>query len=116
MGLTHQVRTVKRLIDLRGQDALVYRETKNQFGEAKGVEVVCNAKGLFHEANNYLGADRVEAGKICAAKKPMFFMLYSDTIHRQDILEISGNRFRVTELDDLGNLHYFLDLSLEVDG
>lgn len=116
MRMTHQVRVAKRLIDLRGQDALVYREAKNQFGEAKGVEVVCNAKGLFHEANSYLGADRVEAGKICAAQKPMFFMLYSDTIYRQDILEISGNRFRVTELDDLGNLHYFLDLSLEVDG
>lgn len=116
MRMAHQVRVAKRLIELRGQDALVYREAKNQFGEAKGVEVICGVKGLFHEANNYLGADRVEAGKICDAKKPMFFMLYSDTIHRQDILEISGNRFRVTELDDLGNLHYFLDLSLEVDG
>lgn len=114
MGFIHQTQVLSRLIERRGQQATVYREIKNEFHEPAGTQIIGEFCGLFHEVNGYLGVSIVEAGKIYTAKQPMFLMLYTAEIKRQDILEIAGRRFRVTDLDDLGKLGLFVDISLEV--
>lgn len=115
MEFTHQIHALQRLITRRGQKIKVYRPTKNQFGEDSAVKLILHEKGIFHEANSYLGVNVVNAGKVYSARQPMILLPYIDTIKKQDIMEIQGNRFRVTGLDDLGNLHLILDVSLEVE-
>lgn len=118
MGFIHQTHVLSRLIETRGQQAAIYREAENEFHEPVGTQIIGEFQGLFHEANSYLGVSITEAGKIYTAKQPMFLMVYTmehtADIREQDILEIAGRRFRVTGLDDLGNLGLFLDISLEV--
>ncbi|MBC5689780.1 hypothetical protein H8S37_12715 [Mediterraneibacter sp. NSJ-55] len=114
MGFVHQTYALSRLIESRGQQATIYREVENEFHEPVGTQIIGDFRGLFHEANGYLGVSIVEAGKIYTAKQPMFLMAYTADIEKQDILEIAGRRFRVTGLDDLGNLGLFMDISLEV--
>lgn len=118
MGFVHQTYVLSRLIEARGQQATIYREVENEFHEPVGTQIIGDFRGLFHEANGYLGVSIVEAGKIYTAKQPMFLIVYTMVhtadIRKQDILEIAGRRFRVTGLDDLGNLGLFMDISLEV--
>lgn len=114
MDYIHQTHILRRLIRLRGQAAEIYRLKKNEFHEPDGTESLGNIGGLFHEASGYLGAMIVEAGKTYTAKQPMFLCEYTEKIQKEDILEMQGIRYRVTGLDDLGNLHVFLDISLEV--
>lgn len=118
MGYVHQTHALSRLIETRGQQATIYREAENEFHESVGTQSIGDFRGLFHEANSYLGVSIAEAGKIYTAKQPMFLIVYTmahtDDIRKEDILEIAGRCFRVTGLDDLGNLGMFLDISLEV--
>lgn len=109
-----QLRVLRRLIQLRGQEATVCKNTLNEFGEVSGTENIGTTRGLFHEANGYLGTLIAEAGKTYAEKQPMFLVEYTGSIQKEDVLEIRGTRFRVTGMDDLGNLGIFLDISLEV--
>lgn len=114
MGFIHQRHVLERLIELRGLDAELSREQKNEFQEPGTPEKIGDLRGLFHEANGYLGINIAESGKIYTAKQPMFLIPYTDNVRKQDLIAVSGRNFRVTGLDDLGNLHLFLDISLEV--
>lgn len=118
MRVIHQTHVLSRLIEMCGQQATIYREVENEFHEPIGTTIIGDFRGLFHEANSYLGVSISEAGKIYTAKQPMFLIVYTRVhtvdIRKEDILEIAGRRFRVTGQDDLGNLGLFLDISLEV--
>lgn len=114
MVYVHQTHVLSRLIETRGQKAAIYREVENEFHEPVSKKLIGHIRGLFHEANGYLGITIAESGKISTAKQPLFLVLYITNIREQDILEIAGRRFRVTGLDDLGNLGLFCDISLEV--
>ena len=114
MSFVHQTHILKRLIHLRGQNAEVFRPKENEFHEPDGQCQVGQYRGLFHEANGYLRTLTGEAGKTYTAKQPMFLTLYTDQLRKEDLMEIKGTRYRIIGLDNLGNLHIFLDISLEV--
>lgn len=113
MGWIHQIHMIKRMFELNGQDIKVYREKKNKYHELEDRDNICSSRGLFHEANNFLGVTIAEKGKVYAEKKPMFLMLYTEKLKKSDIVVIGSREFRVVGIDDLGNLHLLLDLSLE---
>lgn len=106
---------MERLIKLKGMDVELFREEKNEFQEPGTPEKIGDLRGLFHETNGYLGVSIAESGKIYTAKQPMFLIPYTDNVRQQDIVAVAGRNFRVNGLDDLGNLHLFLDISLEVE-
>lgn len=112
--LSHQRHILKRLIFLRGQKADVYRDIKNEFGEPAGWDFYGTIRGIFHEANGYLGSLIAEAGTTYTSKQPMFLIEHTKAVREEDTLHIGERKFRVTGVDDLGNLGMFLDLSLEV--
>lgn len=114
MRMTHQKHILKRLILTRGQIAVVFREKENEFHEPDGISEIGKYSGLFHEANGYLDVLIGESGKTYTAKQPMFLVLFTRDIEKEDLVEIHGTKYRVTGVDDLGNLHEFLDVSLEV--
>ena len=114
MKFVHQRRVLERLIYLHGMPAHISRPKENEFHEPARAEQIGICKGLFHEANGYLGTLTGEAGKTYTAKQPMFLTLYTDQLRKEDLMEIKGTRYRVIGLDNLGNLHIFLDISLEV--
>lgn len=114
MKFVHQRRVLERLIYLHGMPAHISRPKENEFHEPARAEQIGICKGLFHEANGYLGTLTVEAGKTYTAKQPMFLTMYTGRIQKEDLLEINGTVYRATGLDDLGNMHIFLDVSLEV--
>lgn len=114
MEYIHQNYVIKRSIERNGQCGEVYRKTTNEFGEPKENEKICNIKGLFHESNGYLGVVLAEKGRVYADKKPLFLIVYTEILKKGDLIVIDGRTFEITELDDLGNLHLFIDLSLEV--
>lgn len=113
MGWVHQIYLIKRAFELNGQDIKIYREKKNKYHESEDPDIIGSSRGLFHEANNFLGVTIAEKGKVYAEKKPMFMILYEEKLQKADIVAIGNREFRVTGIDDLGNLHLLLDLSLE---
>lgn len=113
MRWAHQIHLIRRAFELNGQDIKIYREKENKYHESGVPEFIGSSRGLFHEANNFLGAAITEKGKVYAEKKSMFLILYDDKLQKADIIAIGRREFRVTGVDDLGNLHLLLDLSLE---
>lgn len=114
MGIMHQLHLISRSIDLRGKACIFYRVEENEFGETEGEQKIAECKGLFHSSNGFLNIEIAEAGRVYAQTKPKLLISYTDKIVKEDVIELEGARYRVIGMDDPGNLHLCLDLSLEV--
>lgn len=111
--MVHQVYQMQRILQLHGQDAIFCKMKENIFHEPDGYETVLTCKALFHEANLYLNTSIVEPGKVQEHKEPKLLVVYSGDIHEGDRVQLAGRKFEVGAVDDLGNLHMLLDLSLQ---
>lgn len=112
--MVHQFHQIKQLIERRGLDCIFLRQGENEFHEPSGDMEILTCKGLFHETNGYLRVSMTESGKIYTQKEPKVLILYSGEVLKGDLVIANGIKFKVTGIDDLGNLHLCLDLSLEV--
>ena len=74
---------------------------------------VLERHGLFHEANGFLNVSLVEAGKVRTQKEPKLLIRYTKDVNKNDKVTVDGATYKVIGIDDLGNLHLCLDLSLE---
>ena len=113
MELKHQLYKLKRAMELHGKDCVFGRQGENEFHEPQGEYGIAKCRGLFHEASGYLGVTIVEAGKTYSGREPKLLIIFREDIIKGDILDIDGIKYQITGIDDLGNLHLCLDLSLE---
>jgi hypothetical protein len=114
MGLPHQLYSLKRAIERQGQNAEIRRERLNDFNEPAGEpETVCVIRGLLHTTSLYLALSHLEAGQVRAKNQPQFLILHREDIREKDLLYLEEKPYTITGIDDPGNLHLCLDLSLE---
>lgn len=113
MELVHQIYKIKRVIELHGKNCVFSRNTENEFHEPQGEALTIEVRGLFHEENGYLNVTIGEAGKTYSKKEPKLLILFRDNLVKGDFVTLDCGRYQITGIDDLGNLHLCLDLSLE---
>lgn len=113
MNFTYQMHLLQQAVRHRGQDFVITRQGENEFHEPEREKEVLQCPGLFHEANGYLGVSLVDAGKIYTQKEPKILIMYTGGILKGDMITDGRRNFKITGIDDLGNLHLCLDLSLE---
>lgn len=112
MGMVQSAYTLSQAIKRHGKDFEVFRNTYNDFREPVGKEPVGSFRGLFHTSSGYLDITVTEAAKVSTRKQPMILLLYTDKIHKEDLVDLEGRRYIVTGVNDTGNLHLCTDLSL----
>lgn len=113
MGLGFQAQQINRILELHGQHCSFSRESENKFHEKAWEEGWLKCRGLFHESNGFLNVSLIEAGKVRTQKEPKLLVRYTKDINKNDKVVVDGAAYKVIGIDDLGNLHLCLDLSLE---
>jgi len=113
-----QVYTIRRQIILCGQFVAFTRPEINAYKEPTDSAVIvhtCN--GLFHESKNgtHISISLKESGTVQEAKKPSVLIEYNNNIQLKDKATINGTTYYVSGLEDIGNEHKFLDISLGGD-
>lgn len=114
---------IKRHIDWNGQEFTFSRYKKNEFGELnEEVDKEFLLKGLFHDGGGYGGMLNIEmyerdGGRTFTRFKPMILCLHEDGqyIETDDVVQISGDVFRVVEKSDVKSLGVAYEISLEKD-
>lgn len=113
-----QVYNVKRQIILCGQFVAFTRNDVNDFNEPLDTAtVVHSCNGIYHESRNgtHISISLKEAGVVQDRKVPRVLIEYTDNIQLKDKATINGTTYEVTGLEDIGQLHKFLDVSLGGD-
>ena len=113
MASIHQRYRLKRAMEIQGEECIFSRQSENEFHEMQGETETIKCRGLFHEASGYMNVSIAEAGKIYAKREPKLLVIYQENIIKGNLVNIDGSKYQVTGIDDLGNLHLCLDLSLE---
>lgn len=113
--ISQQVYQLRRAIERAGRTLTVTRPLKNEFKEpGKDSEIVVCGRGLFHTSAKFLDISYSVAGQAFTRKHPQVLMLYTDKIHKHDVVNIdSVGVFEVTGIENLGGLNLCIDLSLE---
>ena len=116
MNLSHQLHAICQVLKVRGQNCVFSRQGENEFHEPLGDEEVLKCKGLYHTSNqlNYLSSSIEESGKVYTDKRPKLLVLFDNRVQNEDTVSIGSSKYKVSGIDDLGDLHLCLDLSLEV--
>lgn len=105
--------TLSQAIKRHGQIFSVARNKLNEFKEPIGEDLVGSFCGLYHVFSGYLDINLTEAAKISTQKRPRMLLLYTDKIQKEDVVQIDNQKYTVTGVDDVGNLHLCIDLSLK---
>lgn len=104
--------TLSQAIKRHGQIFSVARNKLNEFKEPIGEDLVGSFCGLYHVFSGYLDINLTEAAKISTQKHPKLLLLYTDKIWKEDAVLLDNQKYTVTGVDDVGNLHLCTDLSL----
>lgn len=115
MGLINQAYTIKRAIELHGQDCVITRMSTDQYGDETTPEQVHACKGIFHAANQHLAIITADAGQTFDSKLPRFLILYTAAVKANDRLTVNGKSYAVVGVNNMGELNICLDLSLKED-
>ena len=113
MAFELQMYQICRTLERHGQQCSFSREVENKFHEKAWEEGRLKCRGLFHEANGFLYVSLVEAGKVRTQKEPKLLIRFTKDVHKNDKVTVGDSAYKVIGIDDLGNLHLCLDLSLE---
>lgn len=99
------------------------RPVINEYGEPEypvegqgGCCEVLTLKVIYHETNSYVKQETEDGATYRTKKSPMLLAIYDDAKDVQvgDVIEISGNVFKVTGLNNVGQGQVVLDISLEL--
>lgn len=112
MGKNRAVYTLSQAIKRHGHPFSVTRNKLDEFKEPIGEEPVGSFCGLYHVSSGFLDINLTEAAKISTQKRPRMLLLYTDKIQKEDVVQIDNQKYTVTGVDDVGNLHLCTDLSL----
>lgn len=113
----NEIYKIKREIKMHGDEYIFYRNVLDQYGEdTEQTEEVATIKGLFHMEKGYISSKNSEATQTRGKGLPKILMLYEDSLQlrNKDFVVIEGQKFILTEKNNIEFLGIVTDLSLEV--
>lgn len=108
---------VKKVIDKFPTIVDIYRESKNEFGEPGGEELICNVKGFYHEGTSQISAITADKGEVKRAKQEYLMILYDDitiNIKDNDYFTLDNKRYKIRDKGNKNRLNIYFDMQIEV--
>ena len=106
---------INQLIRTRGDTYIFRRDLKNEFKEPTGEQVTITLRGVWHTEREWVELTRGDGASV--GRKPFSFLLTSydagRLIQQGDFILVDGKRYNVNAVDNLNQLNYAIDISLE---
>lgn len=110
---------VQRQIKYNGQRFPFIKVSEDKYHQknvSNPIEV--EIEGLYHESISYVSINGANAGRMQSKPQPMILAMYDDckgnNIGIDDIVFVGDNKYKVTAVTDIKNLHVACDISLEL--
>ena len=114
--LKQEMNKVLKEITIHGLKYQFRRDKLNEYEESTGEEEkVIECKGLFHQTKSYISRSVSDATTTQTKGQPLIMMGYDDSksIQSGDKVNVSGNEYRVTGINNINELCIISDVSLE---
>lgn len=110
-----QINKVKRWIRTAGKQFEFKRPVLNEFNEPNGSETVTKIDGIFHETSSHVSRNSTEGTVTRSRSSPMILLLYEDAknIHIDDYVLYNRKQYRVSEVKNIAEGDFAVDVSLE---
>ena len=108
---------VKKVIDKFPTIVDIYRNSKNEFGEPTGEQLICTVKGFYHEGTSQISAIATDKGQVKRTKQVFLMVLYDETtinIRENDYFTLDNIKYKITDLGNTNKLNIYFDMQLEV--
>lgn len=95
----------------------VYRDSKNEFGEPNGKDLVCEVTGFYHEGNTQINFSIADKGEVKRSKQKFLMVVYDDVscgIKEGDYFFIDDKKYIVRDKGNQNLLNIYFDFLLEV--
>lgn len=114
--LKQELFKVLKEIEIHGLEYQFRRDKLDEYEEATGEEenvILC--KGLFHQTKSYISRSVSDATTTQTKGQPLIMMSYANSknIQKGDKVNVSGNEYRVTGINNINELCIISDVSLE---
>ena len=108
---------LRKQIQMYGKNYIFKREQLNEYKEPTGeVDVVSPVVGIYHAFGSYTSRQITEGAVVAKNQTPMIVCLLEDAVllHVDDFVEIGDEKYRIISLNNVNNLNYAVEISLEV--
>ena len=109
---------VKKVIDKFPTYVDIYRNSKNEFGEPGGKDLICSVKGFYHEGNTQISAITTDKGEVKRDKQQFLMVIYDEEtvkIQENDYFILDDIKYRIKDLGNQNRLNIYFDMLLEVN-
>lgn len=106
---------IKTNINRYGVPCSISRSGVNDFGEPTEHAVIQECKGLFHYGNEHLSVTLTDGGSVQTKKVPFVMLIRTQHLKLDDIVKINNHTYKITGINDIGNLGVIDDVSLGGD-
>lgn len=107
---------IQKAINKLPTQAIIKRNSKNEFGEATEEVFICNVTGLFHEGKDQITQITKDTGTVKKEKNQYLMVVYNDEtmkIKEHDVLHIDKDKFEIIDLGNQNKMDVYLDLKLK---
>lgn len=109
---------LRKQILMYGKNYIFKREQLNEYKEPTGeVDIVSPVFGIYHDTFGGYTSRQIAEGAVVAKNQiPMIVCLLEDAVllHVDDFVEIGDEKYRIISLNNVNNLNYAVEISLEV--
>ena len=110
---------VKKVIDKFPTYVDIYRNSKNEFEEPGGKELIYeNLKGFYHEGNTQISTITTDKGEIKRNKQKFLMVIYGEDtvkIQENDYFMLDNKKYIRKDLGNQNRLNIYFDMLLEVN-
>lgn len=107
---------IERVINKFPTEVIIYRGTKNEFGEPGETVKVCDITGFYHEGNYQIKVIRNDGGTYKSDKGTFLMVLYDDkskTIEEGDCLFLDNIKYEIKDKGNMNRLNIYFDMKIE---
>lgn len=108
---------IEKVINKFPTDVSIYRDSKNEFGEPAGKDLVCDITGFYHEGNAQITAITTDKGEVKRSSQKFLMVVYNDTsikIKENDYFVLDGIKYIIKDKGNQNRLNIYFDMLLEV--
>ena len=107
---------IQKVIDKFPTYVDIYRNSKNEFGEPGGKDLICSVKGFYHEGNTQISAITADKGEFKRDKQLFLMVVYDDmtsNIKENDYFFLDNVKYIIKDLGNQNRLNIYLDMLIK---